>query len=239
MNEEAETLLKIIGNDDEVGTHGAVPRFLALAQAIDTQEDAYGIFRGLKFDWQAYRQAMLELVPFLGQMSEPAFRRLMSFAYNIGLDIDRTVGEAMKNCHDLTIIGPYHREQVGKRATLIQAYARIKPPLFTIDDLAKEKEVREQYPWHWIDAMLYLSPRATTDAIINQMSQKPDMHNLYIRVPSFVNQYGLLFINKLASQLKEVLPPEQRQDLIKFMSGYARQKKRTRRGPVIRKSMHK
>ena len=184
MRKESETLLKIIGTDEEVGTHGAVPRYIALVKAIEQGKDVYGCFNGLNVNKGMYRQAVIELAPFLNQMSEGAFARLMFFSQELGF-VDNELGKAIKGEYALPA---WCEEQVGKRARFLQTFSKVKPRLFSYHELEKETEVREKYPWQWIDTMGEVNRETAQKEIIKQLCQTKDFRPFYARIPFYVRK---------------------------------------------------
>ena len=109
MRKATEDLLKVIGTDSEIGTHGAIERTHALASAIKGDVMFQKVFPEHSFDSTEYRQALVDLIPFYNQISCPSFRRLMFFAESLKLNKDREIGEAIKSSYALP---PWCKEQL-------------------------------------------------------------------------------------------------------------------------------
>lgn len=183
MRKATETLLKVIGTDAEVGTHAAVPEYLALSCAIKNGRDVYAHFEKIGFDREEYRQAVKELTLFLNQMSQPAFSRLMFFTKELDFHLDQEVGKAIKSSYALPA---WCEEQVQKRAELLQIFGRAKPPLYTLEELENEEQVKAKYPWVWFDAIRHNYPERAKEELVIQLAKCPNAQSFFTRLPSLV-----------------------------------------------------
>ncbi len=226
MRKESETLLKIIGTDEEVGTHGAIPEYIALIHAIRLGKDVYGCLPHLSLDRGMYRQAVMGLAPFMNQMSEGAFVRLMLFSQELGF-VDRELGEVIKGEYALPA---WCEEQVGKRARFLQTFSKVKPHLFSYHELEKETAVREKYPWQWIDTMGEVNGEIAQKEIIEQLCQTKDFRPFYARIPFYVRRMlrGQEYLDGIMKGVKGKIPEAE----------FDRIKERIARSKKIRASRH-
>jgi hypothetical protein len=203
MRKAAETLLKVIGTDREVGTHAAVPEFLALTTSIELNKDVYHHFGNLCFNREEYRDALKELAPFFGQMSSPAFSRLMSFAQTLEFHLDIYVGTTIKDAYSLP---SWDNEQIAKRAKFLQTFSRTNPPLYTLPELEEETQVRTSYPWQWIDAVRHNYPRRAKEEIITQLIKDPNSNSLLWRIPALIKEMPKEYIQDILGKVKGKIP---------------------------------
>jgi len=216
MRPESEKLLQIIGTDAEVGTHGAIPRYLALAYAIQNGEDHHHVSGGM-LDRGNYREAMMELPPYLDQMSGEAFSRLMHFAHCLEFDIDREVGMAIKK---YPCFSDYYPDQIRKRANFLQAFTGLKPPLFSYEELQKEEKVREDYPWHWIDAVLEVNPDEATLETISQLISSQDNNPLLWRIHKYTREVpnGDQYLDNIMDSIAGKIPEDKYETLVEHIA---------------------
>jgi len=205
MIKESETLLRIIGTSQEVGTHAAVPEYMALTTAIKEGRDVYRHFASASLDRELYRQAVIELVPFLNQMSYDSFSRLLGFMHDLEFDSDIDIGQAIKRGHALP---NWCEEQLFKRAAFLQYFGKVIPPLYTLEELEKEEGVREKHPWQWIDAIRKGYPERAQSEIILRLKQNPEDRGFYNRVPAFVHGLPEEFVEGILIGVKSKIPEE-------------------------------
>jgi hypothetical protein len=208
MRLEAEILLGVIGDYLEVGTHASIPKYLALAYSINAGEDHYSLSKGDHLDKDNYRQAVIELTPYFDQMSKPAFSRLMSFVHVVGFSNERDFGEELKKGHPFPA---YCDEQIGKRGEFLRSFSHLKPPLWTYEDLKREKKLRERFPWGWIDTVCDVNLSAGRDEIVSHVVSSGSVEHLCYRVPVFVRARpkGVEQLDYILGALRGKIPGEE------------------------------
>jgi hypothetical protein len=147
----------------------------------------------------------MELVPFLNQMSYDSFSRLLGFMYDLEFDSDIEVGQAIKKGH---VLPSWCEEQLSKRATFLQYFGKIIPPLYTLEELEKEKDVREKHPWQWIDAIRRGYSQRAQEEIIARLMINPSDNAFYCRIPGFVHDMPERFIDGILMGIKSKVPEE-------------------------------
>lgn len=212
MRRETATLLRVIGEDYPVGTHASTDKYAYLAQSVRTGEDYHRIFLDDSLNKKGYHLAMRELPEFFGQMSQEAFRRLMSFARLLDFHLDSQVGQAVKWRHTLPSYSP---EQLPKRLLMLQTFSGLKPSLYSLAELRNEKEIKREYPWQWIDLVETVDlVAAKRETVVKLTSKKPDFDAFKERI---VHYYSSL---RQQPQGQELL-----QSILKSLAGKIPDKK--------------
>ncbi len=174
MRYEAETLLKMIGEERDYGTHGA-KSIINLFKDVMI-DDFQGAKEALhccgydlsKFNVKKCYQAILELTPFVPQMSTSAFERFLDISYDLKY-LTPELGNKLKIALPI-----WSNEQSEKRAQFYKYAGDMTLPLFTYEELKQDKEVLEKYPWRWFRAMHHYPQQAENELITYlKLKQKP------------------------------------------------------------------
>lgn len=91
------------------------------------------------------------MVPKFNDYSVNEFSRLLRFTEGSRINLIRSVGEAVK--YGDGVLSPTNPDQIQKRAGYLSVFSQLGPELYTIDELEAEAEVKEHFPWVWIDAL--------------------------------------------------------------------------------------
>jgi hypothetical protein len=224
MLRESETLLRYIQTDREINTRGGLI-YLAFGEAIKTGEDSQGLFVGISLERELYRSALVELIPFFDQMTEHRFSNLMSFVHASDFNMDRDIGLAIKRGYPLQPRNYFHteeayREHLAKRAMFLQSFARIKPPLYNYDELEMETEIRQHYPWQWIDAVREINPDVAAEEIAKQLIAKQDTQKFVWRIPAFVHKIpnGEECLDRIMNLIEGKIPKRDYENLAQCVS---------------------
>jgi hypothetical protein len=203
MNRELLTLLRVIGTDEEYGTHGAASMDSVLADAIRTGKDVHNLFPRVRLDKGAQYAAVVGAIPLFNQMSESAFRRLLNFTNDVGF-VNADLGRRIR---DECVLPAHCKEQLGKRASFLQTFSRVRPKIFTLGDLREEEQVRAKYPWQWIDAANEIYSPAAQAEMANQLVVSDDLRPFYLRVPDLRDTKGREYLDKVLQVAKGRLTP--------------------------------
>ncbi len=198
MRKEAENLLRLLGSNQQIGTHGAISILDALKMSIKTGEDRHGVFPKMSLDQGAYRKAVHELVPFLDVMSESAFGRYLFFANDIG-QLNYRLGKEIK---EGGVLEAYFPEQIEKRARFLVNFTGVTPKLFTRQEMYREERIYVDHPWMWISAMEGYSPQSAESEIVSQI-----VKGLCIaHVSPLITLSSPSHIRRILSQVKGKIP---------------------------------
>ena len=184
MRKETETLLRVIGTDKEIGTHGSCPIYLALAHAVMKGEDTQGYLGRISLDKRGYRQAVMEIPAFFNQMTANAFFRLMGFTYYTGFHKDKRIGEKVK-AGDISV---HEDGGVRKRLLRLETFSELTPPIYDVQELFGEREVKEEYVWNWIGLLGKVDPTAARREMVLKLTSRknPDYDGFRSHLFSFI-----------------------------------------------------
>ena len=226
MRPESETLLRMIGDNYEIGTHASMLQidFLALSiknrKISETLIGYHGFCATSNLKRENYLDAVVQLAPYFNQMSVDAFGRILYFSQELNF-ISRP--EFIAAVKAPAVLPAYWSEQLEKRAMLIQGFPRLTPPAFTKHELKEETQIKEKFPWRWIDAMERVDPKTSKTYVIHVLGQpKADMQDFLVRMPSYLRHHGIPYVEEIIAPICGKLSPE---DLEEITQSFARRKR--------------
>lgn len=141
---------------------------------------------------------------------------LISFIINTGIYSTNIINFLIKYLEQSK--RQHSEQEILKRALIIRYIIETDQTKFGIRKLETELNIRQKYPWLWIDCIMHYDQQRAIDLVTELLDSGTKLENLLIRIPHLTKKLDDALLVDAFRAWREVLTPQYKQDLMEFIS---------------------